>query len=137
MPRLLLGTDVVLDAVSVSRPEADAACDVIRRCNYGGDMGLVSPISLNDAFYVLKRQRGLEGALQAIRWLMGLLVIAPVSAEHCDLAINSNEPIFEDGLTRAIAELEDVDFIITRNKSAFLKSKVRSVTAAEYLEMVS
>ena len=66
---------------------------------------------------------------------MGLLVIAPVDAEVCDLALNSNEPDFEAGIIRACAELNDADFIITRDKAAFANSKVRSVDAAEYLQI--
>ena len=46
-----------------------------------------------------------------------------------------NEPDFEDDLVRAVAELEGADFIITRDSAAFAKSKVKSVTAAEYLEL--
>lgn len=53
------------------------------------------------------------------------------------LVRNSNEPVFEDGLIRACAELNGADFIITRGKDAFAKSKVRSVTAAEYLDLAS
>ena len=137
MSRLLFDTNVIIDAVSINRPESDEACALLERCNYGGDMGLVTPMSLNDMYCLLRKQRGKSGAEEALEHLMDLLVVAPVSAEHCSRALSSNEPDFEDGLIRAIAELEDVDFIITRDKAAFAKSKVRSVTAAEYLEIVS
>lgn len=45
------------------------------------------------------------------------------------------EPDFEDGLVRAAAELNDVDFILTRDARAFKRSRVRAVTCAEYLEI--
>ena len=67
---------------------------------------------------------------------MGLVVVAPVGGEEADLALHAGEPDFEDGLVRACAELNDVDFIITRDAAAFRKSRVRSVSAAEYLEIV-
>ena len=137
MSRLLIDTNVVIDSIVKTRPQHVLAQEVIGLCNYGGDTGIVSPMSLNDAYYVLRKQYGEATARGLIDRLMALLVIAPVSAEHCDLALHSNEPDFEDGLIRAIAELEDVDFIVTRYKAAFAKSKVRSVTAAEYLEIVS
>jgi hypothetical protein len=66
---------------------------------------------------------------------MGLLQVAPVDAETCTKALGSDEPDFEHGIIRACAELNDVDFIVTRDKDAFAHSKVRSVTAAQYLEI--
>ena len=42
----------------------------------------------------------------------------------------------EDGLIRSCAELNDVDFIISRDKDAFAGSTVRCVTAREYLTKV-
>lgn len=44
-------------------------------------------------------------------------------------------PDFEDGLVRAVAELNDVDFTLTRDARAFRRSRVRAVTCAEYLEI--
>lgn len=67
---------------------------------------------------------------------MDLLVIAPVGAEECELSLRAGEPDFEDGLVRAAAELNDVDFILTRDARAFKRSRVRAVTSAEYLEIV-
>ena len=53
--------------------------------------------------------------------------------EECDRSLKSNEPDFEDGLVRACAELNGADFIITRDEDAFVGSKVKSVTAKEFL----
>lgn len=110
---------------------------MLERCNGEGDMGIVTPSSLNDAYYVLAKKHGEQWAREAIRHLMGLLVIAPFGPEECDLSLNSNEPDFEDGLIRACAELNGADFILTRDADAFKKSKVRAVTCAEYLDIVS
>lgn len=65
--------------------------------------------------------------------LLGLVAVAPVSAEECDRSLRSNEPDFEDGLIRACAELNGADFIVTRDRDAFAGGKVRSVTAKEFL----
>lgn len=47
----------------------------------------------------------------------------------------SDEPDFEDGLIRACAELNDISFILTRDSAAFRRSRVRAVSAKEYLEI--
>ena len=136
MYRLLLDTNVLLDAMEPGRPESNEACKVLERCNGGGDMGMACAMSLKDVYYVLYKLRGEALAREGVHMLMGLVVVAPTGAEEVDLAMRSNEPDFEDGLVRATAELNDVDFIITRNQSAFANTKVRSVSAAQYLKIV-
>ena len=136
MSRLLLDTNILLDAVMRERPQSAEARQVLDRCNGWGDLGLVAAVSLKDLYYVLGKCWGEPTARDCVERLMGLVVVAPVGGEEADLALHAGEPDFEDGLVRACAELNDVDFIITRDAAAFRKSRVRSVSAAEYLEIV-
>ena len=106
---------------------------LLRRCNGGGDFGLVAVGSLKDAYYVLQCQYDEVRARRSIEWLRELLVIAPLGAEECELSLGCGEPDFEDGLIRACAELNDVDVILTRDTDAFKRSKVRAMNCAEYL----
>lgn len=133
--RLLLDTNIILNAMVSSRPQSDEAWAVLERCNGGGDMGLVTCGSLKDAYYVLSRGGHERDARKTIEQLRELLVVVPLGAEECELSLGSGEPDFEDGLIRACAELNDVDFILTRDKDAFKASKVRALTCAEYLEI--
>lgn len=133
--RLLFDTNVLLDALVEGRPQSQEAWKVLGRCNGGGDMGLATSGSLKDVYYVLARGGREAKAREAISLLTDLLVVAPVGAEECELALHEGEPDFEDGLVRACAELNDVDFILTRDARAFKRSSVRSVTCAEYLEI--
>lgn len=50
--RLLFDTNVLLDALVEGRPQSQEAWEVLRRCNGGGDMGLVTSGSLKDVYYV-------------------------------------------------------------------------------------
>lgn len=99
-------------------------------------MGLTSPGSLKDAYYLLGRQFDETTARTAIKRLLDLLVVLPVGAEASVVAAESNEPDFEDGLIRAAAELNHVSFILTRDKAAFNNSTIRKLTCSEYLEIV-
>lgn len=137
MCRLLIDTNILLDSLDEKRPACAEARQLLDRCNGWGEFGMMCSLSIKDVYYISTRLHGEAWARQAVRSLMGLLVIAPVSAEECDMALNSNEPDFENGLIRACAELNGADFIITRDKDAFAKSKVRSMTAAEYLDLAS
>lgn len=133
--RLFFDTNILLDLLDKARPESDEACEVLKRCNGGGDMGLVSPMSLKDVYYVLSKCYDEPHARRAIDILMGQLVIAPLGAEECAMSIASNEPDFEDGLIRACAELNDADVILTRDAKAYKKSTIKAMKCSEYLAL--
>ena len=135
MYRLQLDTNVLLDCVDPSREFHDDAVRLIAQCNGGGDMGIASSHSLKDAYYIMSKLYGEPRAREAVRILTDLVVVGPIGAEETLLALDSNEPDFEDGLVRACAELNDVDFIISRDEKAFRKATTRRLTAAEYLDM--
>lgn len=137
MYRLLIDTNVMLDAVLSGRPGTDAAREVVNLCSGNGEFGMACALSFKDVYYIATRIHGEPWARNAVDKLMGLLVIAPVDAEVLDVAKRSNEPDFEDGIVRASAELNGADFIITRDKAAFAKSRIRAVSASEYLEIAS
>lgn len=47
--RALFDTNILIDCVDGSRKGCKAARDALNQCNGGGDMGVASPSSLNDA----------------------------------------------------------------------------------------
>ena len=136
MYRLMIDTNVLLDCVNPAREHHDDAMRLIARCNGGGDMGIASSHSLKDAYYIMSKLYDEPSAREAVRVLAELVVIGPIGAEETLLAADSNEPDFEDGLVRACAELNDADFIVSRDQEAFRKARIRKVTAAEYLDIV-
>jgi len=136
MNRLLFDTDVLLDAVSLDRPEQRETHRLLARCNGDGDVGVACALSLKDVYYVMCKRYNEQTARKAVEWLTKLLVIGPISAEECLDALVSNEPDFEDGLIRSCAELNDVDFIISRDREAFAGSTVRCLTSREYLTKI-
>lgn len=117
------------------RPQSADARKVLIRCNGSGDIGLVSPSSLNDAYYILRRQYGENKARVVVCRLMDFIDIVPCGAEECSMSALLDEHDFEDGIIRACAELNEVDFILTRDAAAFRRSKVRSMNCADYLSL--
>lgn len=134
--RVLFDTNAIMDAVDAARPGCNEARSALKHCNGGGDMGLVTAGSLKDAYYSFRKIYGEKRARGAIRHLTDLLVILPLEGEATLLAIDSDEPDFEDGLVRAAAELNGVSFILTRDARAFRNSTVRALTCSEYLQIV-
>lgn len=72
-------------------------------------------------------------ARKAVQRQTGLLSIGPLGCKERLDALLSNEADFEDGLVRSSAELNDADFIITRDTVVFASSPVKSMTLREFI----
>lgn len=84
MYRILLDTNILLDSVIPNRPQHDEALALLKWCNGSGDYGFAAATSFNDAYYVLCRAYDEVIAREALENLLGLVAVAPVSAEECD-----------------------------------------------------
>ena len=57
------------------------------------------------------------------------------SSSSCVPATTWDEPDFEDGCIRATAERAQVDFLITRDQSAYARSWVKTYSARDFLSL--
>lgn len=137
MVRLLFDTNILLDLCNVNRvPFHQDALDLLTRCVHRGDAEmLVCVASFNDVYYVLRRHYGSEEqARRYVGELMELFDVRPLLPRHARRSLASDEPDFEDGLIRAVAEDSGVDTIVSRDRAAFAGSSIPRKTARECLE---
>ncbi|KFJ00964.1 PIN domain-containing protein [Bifidobacterium stellenboschense] len=130
--KLLLDTNVLLDFCNDARAPFHSQCvDLLLDCASRADVELIIAVSsLNDVYYVLRRHYSDEqDARKDIGMLMELFDVCPLLARHARMSYESDEPDFEDGLVRAIAEDNAADVIVTRDASAFRRSKVPAMDA--------
>lgn len=94
---------------------------------------IMAPVSsLNDVYCVLRKHYGEEWAARDdIGGLMELFDIRPLMERHARMSYRSDEPDFEDGIIRAVAEDNDADVIVTCDVEAFHHSSVRSMDAEQ------
>ena len=135
MSNVLLDTNILLDYVLSERPESDSAVQLFRAIFNGDLSGFVAASSLNDFYYVVRKFIGDQAARDWIRVFLRAFTVEELDIEICATAADSDEPDFEDGCVRAIAERAQVDFIITRDKKAFARSWVKTYSAREFLEL--
>lgn len=136
MYRLMIDTNVLIDAVDPRRPDAAAARRILSWCNGSGDRGIACSASLKDVYYVMEKIYSEKYAREAVRELTELLSIGNLGPEECVDALLSSEPDYEDGLIRSCAELNDADFIITRDAAAFGGSRIKSMTPRTFIDAV-
>lgn len=135
MARVLLGTNVILDYLSASRPEHAAATNLLEALFEEGYEVLVPAGSLKDAYYILCRKYRDEAIVrERLRGFSAIVELGELTREVVDLAFLSDEPDFEDGIVRATAELGGAEAIITRDVRAFAHSVVPAMTAREFCE---
>ncbi len=112
MVKLLFDTNILLDLCNANRaPFHQDSLDLLGRCVRRGDVEMmVCVASLNDVYYVLRRHYGSERqARQYVGKLMELFDVRPLLPRHARRSLASDEPDFEDGLIRAVAEDAGVD----------------------------
>ena len=133
--RVLVDTNIILDAAMSERPGWPEATLLLDEIAYGATTGLIVATSLKDIYYVLTKYAGEPAARSFISSALDAFETVPVDELVCRSAAKSNEPDFEDGIVRACAENAHADFIISRNAAAFRRSKIKRVTAREYLDL--
>lgn len=133
--KLLIDTNILLDAAISSRPGWAAATLLLEEIAYGETKGYIAASSLKGVYYVLTKCCDEASARKFISALSDLCEIVAVDSSICKIATTSNEPDYEDGIIRACAESLPVDFIISRDEKAFKRSAVRRLSAQDFLDI--
>lgn len=135
MVRLLVDTSYLLDLAIRGRPGEGEALRLYELMTSGTVMAHAPSSALKDFYYIA---RGTLSDVLRRRWIEVFLDSFDIQGfgfDDCRKALLSDEPDFEDGLVRAMAERLGVDAIVSRDSSAFAGSRVRRVTPGEAIEM--
>ena len=129
--KVLIDTNVVIDVIDANRPCHAEAIGLFER----QDVEIcVIVTSLKDSYYILNRiYRDEARARDDVKTIMQATTILDITAADAWEAIASDEPDFEDGLVRSVAETSRVDVLITRDAEAFGACRIPKMTAAEFL----
>ena len=131
--KILLDTNILLDILVTDRPEHQYAKQLVEHLIEREHQGFICSVSLKDTYYVARKYFPEQAVRAFIRSAIEGFEILPIGSQECIVSITSDEPDFEDGLIRAAAEINHIDFLITRNAAAFANSPVKSMTARQYL----
>lgn len=132
----LLDTNILLDSMFPARPQHAQAKRLVELASHGRYQAHVSAGSLKDIYYVACKYVDEGRVREFIRLFMQIFHVCAVDMPACKRAVDSDEPDFEDGIIRAIAEVEGADFIITRDTAAYMAANVGKLDAAALLDLV-
>ena len=129
--------NVLIDFMVPDRPGSEVAMQIVASAGSGNLSAVISAGSLKDAYYIVRKYYDDDYVRACLNGFMGLAEVAPVDRACCELALHSNEPDFEDGIVRVIAESNDANFIVTRDAAAFANSEVKTIEPTRLAELIS
>lgn len=138
MVSVILDTNIILDYLSATREQHSEAVDLLEQLL---ESETYEPVilagSIKDAYYILcrhfgaRREQLVRDRLDTFRQVV---TTAELTNEVLDRAFASDEPDVEDGIVRATAELRSAAAVVTRDREAYARSSVPSMTAWEFLQ---
>lgn len=134
---VLVDTNIFLDDLLDREQfgtEAKALFEAIQQVRIEG---YVSATTVTDIFYIVRKQKGIHIAKQAISDILAGMKVCSVDRSILEAAISSNLPDFEDAVQLACAVFENLDAIITRDAQDFTDATLPILSAGELLQRLS
>lgn len=133
MTDIFLDTNVLLDVMGRREPFYDEAMKIWTLCEQGRFRGLVSVISFNNIFYVVRKYGKKAEAYRMLEMMRDVFTPVALDAQIVGQAIGAGFNDFEDAIQYHSALRADAECIITRNGSHFPMSGLNVLTPKEFL----
>jgi len=132
--KLLIDTNIILDAMMNREPWAQSAREVMLAVAEERAEGCITASTLTDIYYILnKHVRDSTQTKQILRDLLAVVTLLDVTGVDCERALDLPMSDFEDALLAACGKRHKVDCIVTRNVRHFDYSPVGAVTVEDAL----
>ncbi len=135
--KVLIDTNVCLDAAQIRRPFAVNALKIIELSQFGDLTGIVAAHSLDTMFYILNANNSKKEVYTILRGFRLAFDIAAVNQSIIDAALNLNWNDFEDAIHYESARAAGCEAIITRNKKDFEQADLEVLTPTEFLDQLN
>jgi predicted nucleic acid-binding protein len=134
MKKVLFDTNIILDIALKRNPYFDDASRLFKLIDKKIISGNITASTITDIYYISKKEKGHIETLNFIINLIKVVDVIGVDKEVILNAIASEMKDFEDAIQASAAKLNDIDVIITRNKSDFKDTSLLILTPAEFLQ---
>lgn len=134
MKRLLLDTNIILDIALKRAPHFEHSSLIFELIDKKQIIGYITASTVTDIYYISRKEKGKEIAIEFISNLIEVVDVLGVDKNTIVKAIKSNLKDFEDAVQVSAAEYNEIEIIITRNKSDFLDSGLEILTPKELIE---
>lgn len=135
--RILIDTNVILDALTGRQPHFDDADKIIKFCADKKVQGYLAAHSISNIFYILRKDMSIEDRRIVLLNLCEILEVEGVDSRKVKSALNRGDfKDLEDCIQDECAAAIKADYIVTRNKKDFENSIVPAILPQEFLNMI-
>jgi len=113
--RILLDTNVVMDALQERQPFDADAKEILLRAQNGEFTCCFTANAMTDIFYLYRKARDMGSARKVLDFLLATYRVVSVTHEDCIRAMSIPIEDFEDALVSACAEKDGIDYIVSRD----------------------
>lgn len=132
--RILIDTNVLLDALTGRQPYYDISDQIIKLCADRVVEGYVAAHSIPNMYYILRKSMPEEDRRRVLLIICRIFEVVGIdSPKLCNALQNSDFADMEDCLQEECAMEIAVNYIITRNIKDFKTSRIPVVTPDEFL----
>lgn len=136
MIKAYIDCNILLDWLLDREPFSSYSAKIIELIEIRKIIGLVSPLTLANAYYVISRELNKKIADEFIQDSLRIFSVPGVSLKNVTEAISNKFKDFEDDVHTSIAAENSVDFLLTRNKKDFKTDKFKVLDAEEFLRLI-
>jgi len=131
--RVFVDTNVLMDVLARREPFYADAARIWSLAERGRIEALVSAISYNNIYYVIRRASSRRSAEKALRLIRDVFAAVPLSVQILNQAIDSGFEDFEDAIQFYSALHADAECLITRDASHFPAEELPVLPPAGFL----
>jgi predicted nucleic acid-binding protein len=133
---VLIDTDVILDFALERHPWFADSEQIIYFAEQKQIIGYISASTISDIYYIIRKSKNKELALEFLINLCVFCQIAAVNSSVISMALNVNFKDFEDGIQYSTAVINSLDVIVTRNPQDFPVKVPRILTPNQLIQEV-
>ena len=134
LAKVLIDTNVCLDAVLRRKPFYSNALKIIEHSQYKGFSGFIAAHSLDTLFYLINNESSKEETYTVLDGFRRAFSVAPVTQAIIDTALDLKWNDFEDAIHYVAAQAAGCDAIITRNQKDFKDADLPVLSPLEFLD---
>src|ERR1044072_2748075 len=117
--RVLLDTDVILDAIVAREPFTVPALELLDLSEAGGLEVYISALTPLNIFYIARKAKSSTDLREAIKPLLRAVKVCPLDESVLSAAFAAPFYDYEDAVQLCCAEAAGLEAIVTRNISDF------------------
>ncbi|SMG52094.1 Predicted nucleic acid-binding protein, contains PIN domain [Marivirga sericea] len=131
--KIVLDTNIILDIALKRTPFYEDSAKLISKIGVGKLNGFITATTITDIYYIAKKSQGHDTTISFITSLLTVINVLGVDSKIILKSLKSEIRDFEYAIQANTAYINQIDYLITRNKKDFIKSDTKVLSPTEFL----